>query len=157
MPLNLNALPFRELISHHVTKRHRHQGEYLFFCFQITKLLHEGGFRREATWFQEVQQTEELLHRVLQGCPRQQHLVFLQEEENRDWANAPQAMAYHRNPPRGRPFPTSHRDTLIRPLACLKYRTWTRRQRRKRHGLHSSRFPAPGNGSCHVAFPGIFF
>ena len=51
---------------------------YLLLCLQISKLLQESSLRRELRWLQEVEQTEELLHRVLQGRPRQQHLMLLQ-------------------------------------------------------------------------------
>lgn len=64
-----------------MTKIQSSREKYLFFCFQITELLHEGGFWREATRFQEVEQAEELLHGVLQRGPGQQHFVFLQERK----------------------------------------------------------------------------
>ena len=50
---------------------------YLLLCLQISKLLQESSLWRELRWLQEVEQTEELLHRVLQGRPREQHLMLL--------------------------------------------------------------------------------
>lgn len=52
---------------------------HLLLSFEVSKLLHEGVFRGEACRLKEVQQAEELLHRVLQGSSSQQDLVFLKE------------------------------------------------------------------------------
>lgn len=39
--------------------------QHLLLSLEVSKFLHEGVFRREAGWLQEVQQTKEFLYRVL--------------------------------------------------------------------------------------------
>lgn len=55
-------------------------GEYilhLFFCFEVSKFSEEFNLRRELSRLQEMKQTEEFLHSVLERCAGQQHLMFL--------------------------------------------------------------------------------
>lgn len=50
---------------------------HLFLCFEISKVSEELSFRGELGRLQEMKQTEEFLHSVLERSAGQQHLVFL--------------------------------------------------------------------------------
>ena len=50
---------------------------HLLLRLEVAEVLEELGFRRELGGLQEVQEAEELLHRVLQRGARQEDLVFL--------------------------------------------------------------------------------
>lgn len=52
---------------------------HLFLCFEVSKVSEEFSLRRELSWLQEMKQTEEFLHSVLERSAGQQHLVFLGE------------------------------------------------------------------------------
>lgn len=54
---------------------------HLLFSLKVSKLLHEGVFRREACRFQKVKQAEELFHCILERSTCQQDLVFLEEDK----------------------------------------------------------------------------
>lgn len=52
---------------------------HLFLCFEVSKVSEEFSLRRELSRLQEMKQTEEFLHSVLERSASQQHLVFLGE------------------------------------------------------------------------------
>lgn len=52
---------------------------HLFLCFQVSKVSEKFSFRGELGRLQEMKQTKELLHSVLEGSASQQHFVFLEE------------------------------------------------------------------------------
>ena len=52
---------------------------HLFLCFEVSEVSEEFSLRWELSRLQEMKQTEEFLHSVLEGSAGQQHLVFLGE------------------------------------------------------------------------------
>lgn len=52
---------------------------HLLLCFEVSKVSEEFSLRRKLSWLQEMKQTEEFLHSVLERSAGQQHLVFLGE------------------------------------------------------------------------------
>ena len=50
---------------------------HLFLSLQVPKLLQEGKVGGKRTWLKEVEQTEELIHAVLERGTRQQNAVLL--------------------------------------------------------------------------------
>lgn len=52
---------------------------HLFLCFEVSKVSEEFSLRWELSRLQEMQQTEELFHSVLERSAGQQHFVFLRE------------------------------------------------------------------------------
>lgn len=55
---------------------------HLFLCFQVSKVSEKFSFRGELGRLQEMKQTKELLHSVLEGSASQQHFVFLKEPQD---------------------------------------------------------------------------
>jgi len=83
----MESPPFFYHPTYTLSSTHCFQFFNLLFRLQLPELCEEGEVGGEGPWLKEVQETEELIHTVLEGSACQQYTVLLckQGRERKRW------------------------------------------------------------------------